>query len=260
MAAGASATATGRRKTRRSTHDAPVTSLPRPLRIGPVVAVLGVAWLYLELNTDRGLPTRHRRRRRGVRFADTRWVALGLVLVYRANRIVNFAQAELGSVAAVLAIQFVLQWHWNYFAAIGTGVVIAGLHGRVDQRHRGPPPAQRAAPHPDGGDHRRGPDPRRPLAADPDWWSGLSAGRFETPFDDLVHHRPGGVQRQLRARAHRRAGRDAVAWLPSCASPTTASPSAPRPRTATEPTCSASRSSGCRRSCGRSPACSRRWP
>src|SRR5437870_3004590 len=31
-------------------------------------------------------------------------VAMGLILVYRANRIINFAQAQLGSVPAVLAL------------------------------------------------------------------------------------------------------------------------------------------------------------
>src|SRR5438045_553044 len=46
-------------------------------------------------------------------------VAIGIVLIYRANKVINFAQAEFGSVAAVLAIEFVKQWHWNYFLAVG---------------------------------------------------------------------------------------------------------------------------------------------
>ena len=55
--------------------------------------------------------------------------AIGLVLIYRANRVVNFAQAELGGVAAVLAIQLVLQFNLNYFVAVATGVVAAAVLG-----------------------------------------------------------------------------------------------------------------------------------
>ena len=55
-------------------------------------------------------------------------IAIGIVLIYRANRVVNFAQAEFGSVAAVVAIQFALHG-MNYFLAIGLGFVIAALTG-----------------------------------------------------------------------------------------------------------------------------------
>ena len=55
--------------------------------------------------------------------------AVGLVLIYRANRVVNFAQAELGGIAAVLAIQLVLQFNLNYFVAVATGVVASAILG-----------------------------------------------------------------------------------------------------------------------------------
>src|SRR5205823_5857020 len=58
-------------------------------------------------------------------------IAIGIVLVYRANKVINFAQAEFGSVAAVLAIEFKLKWHWNYFMAIGAGLVLAFLIGAI---------------------------------------------------------------------------------------------------------------------------------
>lgn len=58
-------------------------------------------------------------------------IAMGLVLVFRANRIINFAQAELGSAAAVLAILLVIQFDLNYFLAIATGLVAAVLTGFI---------------------------------------------------------------------------------------------------------------------------------
>ena len=61
-------------------------------------------------------------------------VAIGIVLVYRANRVVNFAQAELGSVAAVSALWLATKQGWNYFAAIGTGLVIAAATGLIVER------------------------------------------------------------------------------------------------------------------------------
>jgi branched-chain amino acid transport system permease protein len=49
--------------------------------------------------------------------------AVGVVLIFRANRVVNFAQAELGGIAAVVAIQLVIQFAWNYFLAVSIGFV-----------------------------------------------------------------------------------------------------------------------------------------
>src|SRR5688500_5942568 len=43
--------------------------------------------------------------------------AIGLVLIYRANRVVNFAQADVGAVGGVLAIEFALHG-LHYFVAI----------------------------------------------------------------------------------------------------------------------------------------------
>src|SRR5207247_8356663 len=49
------------------------------------------------------------------------------VLVYRANRVVNFAAAEFGSVAAVVAIELHIQEHVNYFLSVAAGVVLAAV-------------------------------------------------------------------------------------------------------------------------------------
>src|SRR3954452_8425291 len=54
-------------------------------------------------------------------------VAFGLILIYRANRIINFAQTEMGAVAAVLAVLLIKVHHWPYFlvflVAMGVAIV-----------------------------------------------------------------------------------------------------------------------------------------
>jgi len=54
-------------------------------------------------------------------------VAFGLILIYRANRIINFAQAEMGAVPAVMAVLLIKIHHVPYLVALpialGTGLV-----------------------------------------------------------------------------------------------------------------------------------------
>ncbi|MCI3950042.1 MAG: ABC-type branched-chain amino acid transport system, permease component, partial [Acidimicrobiales bacterium] len=101
-------------------------SAPPPLRVAATLAVVGALWWVLDQTLPRGLPM-------GIVVAGAVFGsiyalnAIGLVLVFRANRVVNFAQAEFGVVAAVLSIQFVLQWNWNFYAAVVAGLVIAAL-------------------------------------------------------------------------------------------------------------------------------------
>jgi branched-chain amino acid transport system permease protein len=60
--------------------------------------------------------------------------ALGLVLVYRSSRVVNFAQASLGSAAAALSVQLFVNKGWNYYAAFIVGVAVAALTGALCDR------------------------------------------------------------------------------------------------------------------------------
>jgi branched-chain amino acid transport system permease protein len=84
-----------------------------------------------------------------VGFADTMWhcskdilvdgaitglmtslLAVGIVVVYRANRIVNFAQAQMGALPANLALLLIVARGWNYY--LGTfcgllGAVVVGV-------------------------------------------------------------------------------------------------------------------------------------
>ena len=57
--------------------------------------------------------------------------AIGLVLVYRADRIINFAQAQLGVLAAVIAIELTVTYGVPYLVAILVGVVGAIVLGAV---------------------------------------------------------------------------------------------------------------------------------
>ena len=51
----------------------------------------------------------------------TALIALGIVIVYRANRIVNFAAADLGAVPATLTLLLFASVGWNLYLAIATG-------------------------------------------------------------------------------------------------------------------------------------------
>jgi branched-chain amino acid transport system permease protein len=56
-------------------------------------------------------------------------IALGIALIYRANRIVNFAQGDLGQVPATLGALLVITLGVNYFVALTTGLVAAIVLG-----------------------------------------------------------------------------------------------------------------------------------
>ncbi|MGH2684502.1 MAG: ABC transporter permease, partial [Actinomycetota bacterium] len=50
-------------------------------------------------------------------------IAIGLILVYRANRIINFAQAQLGAVPAVIALLLIARKGWPWFAVLPIVVI-----------------------------------------------------------------------------------------------------------------------------------------
>ena len=58
-------------------------------------------------------------------------VALGMALVYRANRILNFAQGDLGLVPVALAVDLILFAGLNYFLAFTIGLAGAVVVGAV---------------------------------------------------------------------------------------------------------------------------------
>lgn len=95
---------------------------------GLLSAAAVVLWVIFDQTLDRGLPL-------GIIILGAVFgslyalTAVGLVLIYRANRVVNFAQAELGGIAAVVAVQLVIQFAWNYFVAVSIGLVGSTLLG-----------------------------------------------------------------------------------------------------------------------------------
>lgn len=58
-------------------------------------------------------------------------IAMGLVLVYRANRIINFAQGDLGAVAGVLSVSLIVGWGWPFWPALFVGLVAGVALGAV---------------------------------------------------------------------------------------------------------------------------------
>lgn len=56
-------------------------------------------------------------------------IALGIALVYRANRIVNFAQGDLGALPTVLAVMLVVAWGWSYWLGLAVGLAAAVVLG-----------------------------------------------------------------------------------------------------------------------------------
>ena len=57
-------------------------------------------------------------------------LAVGLILIYRATRIINFAQAEMGATSAVLAVLLIKVHHYPYLLAFGIALgsgLVAGM-------------------------------------------------------------------------------------------------------------------------------------
>ena len=61
----------------------------------------------------------------------TALLAIGLALIYRANRVVNFAQADLGAAPVALAASLVVFWGWSYWIGLGIGLATALVLGAL---------------------------------------------------------------------------------------------------------------------------------
>jgi ABC-type branched-subunit amino acid transport system ATPase component/ABC-type branched-subunit amino acid transport system permease subunit len=61
----------------------------------------------------------------------TALTSFGLALVYRSNRVINFAQADIGAVPASLAIGLVTVWGWSFWVSIPLALATAVVLGSV---------------------------------------------------------------------------------------------------------------------------------
>ena len=60
-------------------------------------------------------------------------IAMGIVLIYRANRIINFAQGDIGGVAGVLAGSLIVGPGWPFFLAVGVAFLFAMILGGLTE-------------------------------------------------------------------------------------------------------------------------------
>lgn len=87
-----------------------------------------VVWLLLDARLPRGLPP-------GILLLGTVFGslyalnAMGLALVYRSSRVVNFAQGELGSLGAVLGIMAFMHWSFPFFVSVAGALVVCAALG-----------------------------------------------------------------------------------------------------------------------------------
>ena len=58
-------------------------------------------------------------------------IALAIVIVYRANRIINFAAADMGAAPATLAFLCFAAWGWPWWLVSVLGLVVAALVGVI---------------------------------------------------------------------------------------------------------------------------------
>ena len=61
--------------------------------------------------------------------------ALGLVLVYKSNRFLNLAHAQLGTLSALLLAKFVIEWGWNWWVSFIAVVGMVADHGMNAKQH-----------------------------------------------------------------------------------------------------------------------------
>lgn len=56
-------------------------------------------------------------------------LAVGVILVYRSCRVINFALGELGALCAAGFVRLTVNWHWNFYAALVVTVVAGAILG-----------------------------------------------------------------------------------------------------------------------------------
>ncbi|MGP0030453.1 MAG: branched-chain amino acid ABC transporter permease, partial [Acidimicrobiales bacterium] len=97
--------------------------------LGWFFAAIGV-WIVLAATLPKGLPL-------GIVLLGIVYgaiyaiLAVGIVLIYRGDRIINFAQAQIGVLPAVLAIELVVTYGVPFVLAAGAGIAAAIILGAL---------------------------------------------------------------------------------------------------------------------------------
>ncbi len=100
--------------------------LGRLAPIGPALAILALQLVVFPMPLGEFL--------RGVLVGGlTALIALGMALTYRSNRILNFAQADLGTAPAVLVYLLLVSWGWTYLLALAVGLAASLLLGALTE-------------------------------------------------------------------------------------------------------------------------------
>jgi branched-chain amino acid transport system permease protein len=115
----------------RTGRDGPLTALWHGARvsIGWLAGSL-VVWAFMAEVLPKGLPA-------GIVLLGIVYgaiyalLAVGIVMIYRGDRIINFAQAQIGVLPAVLAIELVVTYQVNFVLAAAAGLVTAVLFGAI---------------------------------------------------------------------------------------------------------------------------------
>jgi branched-subunit amino acid ABC-type transport system permease component len=58
-------------------------------------------------------------------------LGVGLLLVYRSSRVINFAYGQMGALSATFLAKMVLDWGWNYWIALALAMVGGALLGAL---------------------------------------------------------------------------------------------------------------------------------
>src|SRR3954463_11890341 len=62
------------------------------------------------------------------------FLAVGLVLIYKANRFINLAHGQMGTYAAVLLAKMVIDWGWSWWAAFPFAIAMGIATGLLVER------------------------------------------------------------------------------------------------------------------------------
>src|SRR5207248_5510815 len=61
-------------------------------------------------------------------------LAVGIVLVYKANRFINLGHAQLGTLSAMILAKFIIDWHVSWWLAFPVAVALGVATGMLVER------------------------------------------------------------------------------------------------------------------------------